>query len=252
MTEKMSKGSARKGELPALPPAQPSPAKPGAGPALENTVLILRTCSADMLSHGGFRWPESGPVEVPDWNPKHVCGGGLHGLLWGEGSVSYLNLDELAKWIVFRAQMADLAHGTGELIDKCKARAGTVEYCGCRDGAISYLMANGAAGKAVVFGTATAGDSGTATAGYSGVITILYWNDKRYKARIAQVKDEDGYGELEPNTPYRLNVQGNFTRADAAPRSGGDGSIGGVERAGTGTVEQPRSLSPLNPTGDIL
>jgi hypothetical protein len=81
------------------------------------------------------------------------------------------------------------------------------------------------------------------------VIAILHWDGKRYKARTAQVKDEDGDGELEPNTPYRLSDQGNFTRAGAVPASG-DGSIGGVEQAGTSTVAEPRSLSPLNHTGE--
>lgn len=28
-------------------------------------MLILRTCNADMTSHSGFHWPESGPVEAP-------------------------------------------------------------------------------------------------------------------------------------------------------------------------------------------
>jgi hypothetical protein len=58
-----------------------------------------------------------------------------------------------------------------------------------------------------------AGYRGTATAGLGGVIAILHWNGKRYKARIAQVKDEDGVGKLEPNTPYRLNHKGDFVKA---------------------------------------
>ena len=124
------------------------------------TALILRTCSADMTSYGGFKWPKKGAVKAEIWNPAHVCGDGLHGLLWGEGSASYLDLSPEAKWVVFRAALSDIAHGTGELTDKCKARCGTVEYCGEREGAIAYLIANGAAGKLVVFGTATAGHSG--------------------------------------------------------------------------------------------
>jgi hypothetical protein len=39
---------------------------------------------------------------------------------------------------------------------------------------------------------------------------ILHWNGKRHKARIAQVKDEDGEGDLKPNTKYRLNAKGEF------------------------------------------
>ena len=219
---------------------------------IEETALILRTCDADMTSYGGFRWPAFGPVEAPDWNPAHVCGGGLHGLLWGEGSAKYLNLSEGAKWIVFRALLSDVAHGTGELVDKCKARLGSVEFCGSRNDAIAYLLAHGAVGKMVVFGTATAGDSGTATAGDSGtatagdcgtatagdrgtatagycgtatagvggVISILRWNGERYKARIALVKDEDGDGELEPNTPYKLDDKGHFCTDCTARREG--------------------------------
>jgi hypothetical protein len=33
------------------------------------TVLVLRTCNADMTAHGGFKWPESGHVAAPDWLP---------------------------------------------------------------------------------------------------------------------------------------------------------------------------------------
>src|SRR4030067_154086 len=37
------------------------------------TVLILRTCNADMTSHRGFIWPEAGPVEDPDWKQTPNC-----------------------------------------------------------------------------------------------------------------------------------------------------------------------------------
>ena len=93
-----------------------------------------------------------------------------------------------------------------------------VMYCGDRAGATGYIAANGGAGRAIHGATATAGYRGTATAGYRGtatadvgsVISILRWNDKRYKVTIAQVKDEYGDGQLEPNTPYRLNDAGEF------------------------------------------
>ena len=42
-----------------------------------NTALVLRTCAADMTAYEGFRWPEAGPVEAPDWDPASVCGRGL-------------------------------------------------------------------------------------------------------------------------------------------------------------------------------
>lgn len=58
-------------------PAAKKQAKP-------ETVLVLRTCNSDMTGYGGFKWPESGPVEAPDWNPVKSCGQGLHGWLWDE------------------------------------------------------------------------------------------------------------------------------------------------------------------------
>jgi hypothetical protein len=58
---------------------------------MPETVLILRTCKPDMTSYKGFRWPESGPVDCPDWDPKPKCGNGLHGFLWGEGNYHYAN-----------------------------------------------------------------------------------------------------------------------------------------------------------------
>ena len=65
-------------------------------------VLILRSCDKDMKGHGGFQWPTSGWVSCPDWNPKPECGGGLHGLLWGEGDYGLMNNDS-NNWLVFEA-----------------------------------------------------------------------------------------------------------------------------------------------------
>lgn len=56
--------------------------------------LMLRTCTAEMKSYNNFQWPESGPVSCDDWDPTPCCGGGLHGLLWGEGNASLLNWGE--------------------------------------------------------------------------------------------------------------------------------------------------------------
>ena len=60
-------------------------------------------------------------------------------------------------------------------------------------------------------GTATAGDSGTATAGDRGVISITFWDSKgqKYRRRISEV----GEGGLKPNTPYKLDGEGNFIEA---------------------------------------
>ena len=186
------------------------------------TVLVLRTCASDMTSYNGFKWPESGSIEAPDWNPKAECGNGLHGFLWGEGNGELANWDSDAKWLVCRVP----ADSVVDLHGKVKFPRCEVIHCGDRASATAFIAANGAAGCAIVGGTSTSGDrgtstsgdrgtstsgvGGTSTSGCGGVIAITYWNGKRYKVRIGSVKDEDGEGELLPNTPYQLNERGEF------------------------------------------
>ena len=128
------------------------------------TAYILRTCASDMSSHGGFVWPESGHVAAPDWDARPVCGYGLHGFLWGEGSGSLADWSPDAKWLVA---------GVTEWVDldgKVKFPEAWVVHCGDRLSATTHIQALGARG-AVVGVTATAGDRGTATAGYRGTAT---------------------------------------------------------------------------------
>jgi len=186
--------------------------------------LVLRTCNADLTSYNGFRWPESGAVEAPDWNPRAECGNGLHGLLWGFGNGSLLNWDADAKWLVVDVVTADVV----EIGDKVKFPRCEVVYCGTRDEAVALLIAHGADSTKVVSGTATAGYSGTATAGYSGTATagdsgtatagdsgtiiIRSWDEAKQRRRFhVGYIGEDG---LEPNVPYRLDHNFKFVRAD--------------------------------------
>ncbi len=183
-------------------------------------VLCLRTCDANLRSYNRFQWPDSGPVEAPDWNKRAECGNGLHGLLWGEGDGTLLNWADNAKWLVVSVDPATIV----ELSGKVKFPRCEVVYCGDRLGSTEYLAANGAAGRAITGytatagyrGTATAGDSGTATAGYRGTATagdrgillLRRWDEQANRYRI-----ETGYvGEngIKPNTPYRLNDNGEF------------------------------------------
>jgi len=56
-------------------------------------LYMIRTVNTDGTSHGGFQWPLEVGAEViaPDWNPEPVCGGGLHGLLMGEGDAGLMS-----------------------------------------------------------------------------------------------------------------------------------------------------------------
>ena len=101
------------------------------------SALVLRTCRADMTSHDGFRWPESGPVEAPNWNPEPICGGGLHGLLWGEGDGSLLCWEPDAKWLVVRVE------AWVDLIGKVKFPRGEVLFAGERDEATRRVVDGG-------------------------------------------------------------------------------------------------------------
>jgi len=190
-----------------------------------SAVLIMRSCGPDLRSHNDFQWPEAGPVSAPDWQATKECGNGLHGFLWGEGDHNLANLAADAKWLVVETDGDKVI----DLGGKVKFPAGIVVYCGDSPSAAAYIQANGGAGKKVMCSTLTGGDGSTLTGGYGSTLTggdgstltggdgscllILFWNGKSYKARIAQVKDEDGYGQLEPNQPYKLNEAGEFVMA---------------------------------------
>jgi hypothetical protein len=146
--------------------------------------IILRTCNADMTSRNGFKWPRSGYVAAPDWNPEPKCGGGLHGFLRGEGDGGLADWSSDAVWLV--AEIETYV----DLVDKVKFPAAHVIFAGSRLEAAAIVKARypdaaviGAnvavedRRVAVVgdYGTATAGDRGTATAGDHGTATAGNW-----------------------------------------------------------------------------
>lgn len=136
-------------------------------------ALMLRTCGKDGLSYGDYSWPEVGQFAVAeDWDPRPVCGRGLHGLLWGEGDGNFLDWSPDAIWIVAEIDTAEMV----DLGGKVKVPRALVLYRGDREGATRYLRENGGAGREIVgledgtgdYGYAVAGDYGVATAGYCG------------------------------------------------------------------------------------
>ena len=146
--------------------------------------LILRTCNADMTSHNGFKWPRSGHVAAPDWNPEPECGNGLHGFLRGEGDGSLADWSRDAVWLVAEVETYV------DLEGKVKFPVAHVIFAGSRLEATAIVKARypdaaviGANvavedGRVAVvgdYGTATAGDKGTATAGDGGTATAGNW-----------------------------------------------------------------------------
>lgn len=195
----------------------------------QGTALILRTCSADLTSHGGFQWPDKigAVVEAPDWKKDNKCGHGLHGWLFGQGDhgCSRTVGDADAKWLVVEVGLSDLIALGGKVKFPCC----TIRHIGDRASATQFLIANEprAAGVAVIgatlqagdkelcqvgaYGTATAGNEGTATAGKKGEIQIRYWDEKteRYRTVIGYI-GEDG---LEPGVAYKLDDNHRFVKA---------------------------------------
>jgi hypothetical protein len=199
------------------------------------TVLVLRTCAADMSSHNGFKWPTKGPVKCDDWNPVRACGSGLHGFLWGEGDGSLASFNESAKWLVVEV----LASEVVDLQQKVKFPRGTVVFCGSRLDATKYIAERAPnTVKAIVGGTSTSGDGGTSTSGDGGTSTsgvggtstsgvwgtstsgvggeirIRWWNDKtnRYRTAVGYI-GEDG---LVAGVAYCCR-EGKFYRKDGEP-----------------------------------
>ena len=185
---------------------------------MSNRVLVLRTVAADMRSYNDFQYPESGFVEAPDWDGgKDVCGGGLHGFLWGVGKGGLADWSESAKWLVLAVDPDDgLVEITADGGGKCKFRRGEVVYCGDREGAAAYLDAHGAADKPVVgairqggdYSTLTGGDYSTLTGGDYSTLT--------------------GGDDSTLTGGYRSTLTGGYrstlTGGDGSTLTGGDGS----------------------------
>lgn len=180
-------------------------------------VLILRTRNEDLKSHGGFQWPESGPVSCDDWDPAAQCGNGLRGLLWGEGNGLLLDWGDGARWLVVEVAADEVAAIDSE---KVKFPRGEVVHCGDQESATEYILAHGAEGKAVVGARITAGYAGTATAGNRGTILISYWDrEKQRKRVVVGYVGEDG---IEPNKPYCLDDEHRLVLADNKEQGGED------------------------------
>jgi hypothetical protein len=158
-------------------------------------VLIVKCVNADLTSHGGFVWPESGEVTTPTWSPEPTCeSGGLFGWAWGLGMGGGKNPDYSGRWIVFAAAPGHVV----DLGEKCKAGpTARVVYCGTWYGALSVVRdgqrrwiehasrgaaaATGPSGAAAATGpsgaAAATGSSGAAAAtGWSGAAAATGWS----------------------------------------------------------------------------
>ena len=146
-------------------------------------VLCVKCVDRDGSSRGGFRWPLTvgATVEAQDWDPKPICGGGLHGWPWGFCIGEGKDPDWSGVWIVFGSKPEDVVWAEeGELAGKCKARRAIIRFVGTWGEATNFVLAgqitliqhnsSGSASATGDNGSASAsGDSGSASAtGYRG------------------------------------------------------------------------------------
>jgi hypothetical protein len=205
----------------------------------EKTALVLRTCAADMTSHSGFRWPAAGPVEAPDWDPHPVCGGGLHGLLWGEGDGSLLSWRPDAVWLVVEVEVADIVaiHGS-----KVKFPRGIVVYAGERAKAIDYLAARAPRGVAIVGATVTTGDHGVAAAGYYGTATAGYRGTATAGDYGAATAGDYGTATAGTGGTATAGFRGHATAGVGGHATAGEGGTAAVGEGGTAAAGEGGTL----------
>ncbi|WP_341519871.1 hypothetical protein AABC73_15075 [Pseudomonas sp. G.S.17] len=137
------------------------------------TALVLRTCYADMTSHGGFQWPDEvgAVVTASDWRKDDECGHGLHGWLFGQGdsgASSSIGKPD-AKWLVVEVPLPSIVALGG----KIKFPSCTIRHIGDKLSATQYLLEHEvrAASVAVIGVTLTGGDDSTLTGGYHSTLT---------------------------------------------------------------------------------
>ena len=211
-----------------------SPVKATKAAVPPSKVYLLRTSDKDGKSHGGFQWPKEGYVEAPDWNPEPTCGGGLHGLPWGDGGWELLDATDYTRiWQVLEADAQDVVSIDGR---KSKARCGNVIYSGNMADAMAKVLAcqwrideivavaladkaantssgnsstaasSGDSSKAASSGdntiTMAAGTGCIVQAGNNGCFASCYYDEKLNRNRILiGYVGEDG---ILPDTPYTI------------------------------------------------
>ena len=137
-------------------------------------MLLMRTVKADGTSRDGFRWPlEVGATtRCPDPDPRPICGGGLHGLPYGEGDGELLNWGRGAVGLVFEAPDDEVVAVTEDDGGKSKALGEVViRHVGTIQSAAQYIGDAGHGGRAIVGACRTSAEHSQATSGYYGHAT---------------------------------------------------------------------------------
>ncbi|WP_213148800.1 hypothetical protein [Pseudomonas aeruginosa] len=214
--------------------------------ASQETALVLRTCSADLTSHGGFQWPDKigAVVEAPDWKKDNRCGHGLHGWLFGQGNHDCSGTvgDADAKWLVVEVGLSDLIALGG----KVKFPRCTIRHIGNRASATQFLIANEprAAGVAVIGATLQAGDKelcqvgayGTATAGNWGTATAGNWGTATAGDEGTATAGDEGTATAGDEGTATAGYKGTATAGNWGTATAGDEGTATAGNWGTATA----------------
>ena len=112
-------------------------------------MLFLKSLPANRLAYNKFLWPDQvgAIVEAPDWNPEPVCGGGLHGLINGEGELDLLCHRNNAVWYAFESVDENGNPSDTETVDidgeKGKCQRAIIRAVGTRAEATTWLVQQG-------------------------------------------------------------------------------------------------------------
>ena len=197
-------------------------------------MLLMRTVYADGTSHNGFRWPlEVGATtRCPDPDPRPICGGGLHGLPYGEGDGELLNWGRGAVGLVFEAPDDEVVAVTEDGGGKSKALGEVViRHVGTIQSAAQYIIDAGHGERAIVGACRTCGDRGQATSGYYGQATSGY--------RGQATSGDQGQATSGYYGQATSGYLGQATSGDRGQATSGDQGqayvgVGGMARVGAG------------------
>ena len=167
-----------------------------------NEILVLRSCGAGGASERNFVWPLTvgAVVEAPDWQDTDDCGHGLHGLPWAQGG-NYCD-NSAPVWLVLRVSTVkgNYQHGTGNMIDKCKFRACTIEgvFDNSKD-ATDMILKYAPAGTVANYCMLKGGYGSTLTGGDGSTLCWRVWDGSLYRLHV-RYTGEDG---IEAGKGYR-------------------------------------------------
>ena len=126
-------------------------------------MLFLKSLPANRLAYNKFLWPDQVGViiESTTWDPRPECGGGLHGLIEGQGDTNLLCDDDDAVWYAFESVDENGNPSDAEAIaidyEKGKCHRAIIRAVGTLNEATTWLVQAGC--RRIPYATIIADDS---------------------------------------------------------------------------------------------